>query len=230
MSEMEEKEKTAGSVANNSPVQPGQPEEKTIPKRRGRPRKTPEVKDGKPETIGDIAAKYPVVNTPLATNNRGWSTSYDMTLTTDEIIARDLDRHMEVMTLPRVDTNDAKKVQGRYVEYFSICRKYGKRPTVAGFAESLGVSRQTLWKWLTGEREKPKEVVEVLEMVYAAINAELEDLLVTNKINPVSGIFLLKQSGYKDVQDVVVRTDQAAGKTDEELEEEYLKSIPVIDD
>ena len=203
-----------------------------VKRSRGRPRKdgSPAQPRQKTETIRDVVVKYPSHQEPVWNNTHNRTTNYDMTLSPDEIVTRDIDRHLEMMELPVINTDDPDAVRQRFGEYFAICRKYGKRPTVGGFAESLAVSRQTLWYWLTGERKKSKEVVAVLEVAYAAINAELEDLLISNKINPVSGIFLLKQSGYKDTQDVVFRNDSREEKTEEQLEEEYLSSIPVVDD
>lgn len=181
-------------------------------------------------TIGEYVAQHPTVMEESFTNTQGQIRSYDSSLTVDEVIARDLDRHMEIMALPRVNTNSLEELQGRYTDYMMICRKYGKRMTVAGFAEAIGVNRQTLWRWCSGGIPKPPEIVDFLNAVISAVNAELEDLMVTNRINPVSGIFLLKQAGYRDNVDLTVTNSATTGKTEEELAAEYLNSIPTVDD
>lgn len=181
-------------------------------------------------TVGEYFAKHPSSMPKTFTNTMGRSLAYDPSLTADEVVARDIDRHMEIMALPRVDTNSLEELQGRYVEYMQICRKYGKRMTIAGFTEALGVSKSVLWKWANGSIRKSPEIVEFINAVFAAINAELEDLMVSGRINPVSGIFLLKQQGYRDTVDVAVSNSNVAEKTEEELTAEYLDSIPTVDE
>ena len=184
----------------------------------------------KPTTIGEYIAMHPTVAEQVQLNVAGRSTVYPSDMSVDEVIARDIDRHMEIMALPRVKIDSLLEVQGRHADYMRICKKYGKRMTVAGFAESLGINRQTLWRIATGQLPKPKEVVDFINYVITSINSELEDLMVSGKINPVSGIFLLKQSGYKDNVDLTIKTDGRTEKSEEELAAEYLDSIPTVDD
>lgn len=226
----EEKNPTTGLADDAGKNGMGGVTETPPKKKTGRPRKVPGDPNNKPATIGEYIAMHPRVAEQVSTNVYGKTTTYDPSLTADEIVARDLDRHMEIMALPRVDLTDAKNIEGRYIEYMQICRKYGKRMTVAGFAEALGMTREALWKWATGVTPKPKPVVDILNAALTAINAELEDLMVSNKINPVSGIFLLKQSGYRDNVDLTIKTDPTTEKSEEQLAAEYLDSIPVVDD
>lgn len=224
--EPSEKNGMGGISENSGGVLPEEPPKK----KRGRPRKVPGDPKNKPMTIGEYVAAHPSVAEQVSLNQYGTSTQYPSDLTVDEVIARDIDRHMEIMSLPRVKIDSLSEVQGRYVEYMQICRKYGKRLTVAGFAESLGIGRHQLWRIAVGEARKPKEVVDFINTVLTSINAELEDLMVSGKINPVSGIFLLKQSGYKDNVDLTIKTDSRVEKSEEELAAEYLNSIPTVDD
>lgn len=224
--ETPEKNGMGGILEKSGGSSPEEPQ----PKKRGRPRKVPGDPKNKPATIGEYIAMHPSVAEQVNTNVRGRTTTYPAEMSVDEIAAREIDRHMEIMALPRVNTNSLSEVQGRYLEYMAICKKYGKRMTVGGFAEALGVSRQKMWAWCSGNLAKPKEVVDFINFAIASANAELEDLMISNKINPVAGIFLLKQAGYKDNIEMTVKADAGVEKTEEQLAEEYLSSIPTVDD
>lgn len=215
-----------GGVSENSG---GVSPEESPKKKRGRPKKIPGDPNNKPSTIGEYIAQNPSIAEQISLNTR-LTTTYPSNLTADEIVARDIDRHMEIMALPRVNINSLEEMQGRYAEYMQICRKYGKRMTVAGFAESLGCTRQVLWHIATGRTTRSQGIVDFVNFVLTSINAELEDLMVSNRINPVSGIFLLKQSGYKDNVDLTISTAGTVEKTEEELAAEYIKSIPTVDE
>jgi hypothetical protein len=60
------------------------------------------------------------------------------------------------------------------------------------------------------------------------LNILLEQHMQSGKINPVSGIFLMKNHfGYADKQEVVVTPNNPLGdqKSDAELEQRYLESV-----
>lgn len=221
----EEKSPTTG-IEDTSPENGmGGISEEPPKKKRGRPPKQP----------GDPPGRYvkkdeKIVKKEQPMQKAKGHISYDPDMTYDEVVARDIDRHHEIMTLPRVNLNDLTEVQGRYTEFLTICRKYGKRLTVAGFAEALGISVQKLWQIRNGILKKPPEVVDFLNAVISSITAELEDLMVSSKINPVAGIFLLKQTGYKDNVDLNINATATVEKTEEELAAEYLNSIPTVED
>lgn len=61
------------------------------------------------------------------------------------------------------------------------------------------------------------------------LDSQMVDYMQNGKINPVSGIFLMKNSfGYKDQQEVVVTPSSPLGEqTDpEELRNRYIDSLP----
>lgn len=180
------------------------------------------------ETIGEVIARKPSASAARYPNTK--AQALDPNISEAEAISLDLNYHKELFTLPRVNYDSLEELQGRWFEYLELCQRYKKRPTVAGYGEAIGTSRINLWRWVHGANPKSREIVEFLEQIFSAVNSQLEDLLLTNKINPVSAIFLLKQSGYRDVQDVVVRADTREEKSQEQLEREYLDSIPVVDD
>lgn len=135
---------------------------------------------------------------------------------------------INIANLPKIDTNDPKKVKLRCDEYFLICANKGGKPTFAGLALALGVNRRTLWSWLTGYRGKPKEVVDVLSKYSAVLNSLMEDYMMNDGINVVSGIFLMKNNyGYRDQTEITVAPANPLGDLNrDELEARYMASIP----
>lgn len=139
---------------------------------------------------------------------------------------------LELWNLPTIDNNDPIQVKERTTEYFSICAKNDMKPTVAGYAFALGVDRRTLWQWVSGVTHKSTEVKDIIKKAYEMLNIMMEDYMHNGKINPVSGIFLMKNNfGYTDKQEVVVTPNNPLGETTDQkaLEERYLESV-VIDD
>jgi len=125
---------------------------------------------------------------------------------------------LAVAQLPEINTNDPEQINQRAVEYFSICRDWDMKPSYAGFALALGVDRVTLWRWLNGQVNKPERVRNTLKKYIAILNVQMEDYMQNGKINPVAGIFLMKNNmGYRDQQDVVVAPERKEAPPEEVL-------------
>lgn len=144
-------------------------------------------------------------------------------------------RHtLSIAELPKIDIKDASQVELRINEYFSICDNNDMKPSVAGLALALGIERSYLWKIRTGQVESyPSEVRYTLKRAVTTINSMMEDYMQNGKINPVSGIFLMKNNmDYSDKQEVVVTPNQPLGDLDsvEKLEEKYKDSVIVETD
>lgn len=138
---------------------------------------------------------------------------------------------IELFSLPEIDTNDAKAVYDRVIEYFEITAKNDVKPSVAGLALALNIDRSTLYDWVH-RGTKSNDVTLTLKKAYRVLNLMMEDYMQNGKINPVSGIFLMKNNlGYRDQQEVVVTPNDPLGeKVDrKELEKKYLESLPIID-
>ena len=114
---------------------------------------------------------------------------------------------LKLMKLPKVNVNDPAALYARVQQYFQICADDDIKPSVASFALSLGISRQTLFTWLSGKVSvvsNPESMV-TLKNAYDMINSYYEHMMNNGKINPVAGIFLMKNNlGYKDQTDYVV--------------------------
>ena len=113
--------------------------------------------------------------------------------------------------LPKINYNDIDQVKARINEFFDISDLFDMKPAVAALALSLGIDRTTLFNWLTGKTEtiKNKECFDTIKKAYNAINTQYEMYMNNGSINPVAGIFLMKNNlGYKDTTDHVITANQ----------------------
>jgi len=140
-------------------------------------------------------------------------------------------RHsLRLTDLPRVDMTDAPAVKKRVREYFEICAEEDMKPSVTGMALALGVDRGYLWMLRTGNKGKNPDVVNTLKTAMALLDNQMVDYMQNGKINPVSGIFLMKNNfGYADKQEVVVTPNNPleGDKDVAALEEQYKASVPI---
>jgi len=121
---------------------------------------------------------------------------------------------LSIAALPSIDTNDADAMEKRTREYFSLCAQHDMKPSWAGLALAYGIDRRTLWTWCTQRVDKPPRVVDTLKKAKLALTALMEDYMQNGKINPVSGIFLMKNNmGYQDKQEYVLTPNQPMGET-----------------
>jgi len=89
-------------------------------------------------------------------------------------------------------------LEKRVNDYFDFCIERNIRPTVGSLCVALKTNAQQVYKWKNGIDCTPRwsEIIqEALQIVFAST----ETLLIHSKINPVTGIFLMKnQQNYKD--------------------------------
>ncbi len=141
-------------------------------------------------------------------------------------------RHsMKILALPPIDTSDIEALQSRITEYFNLCADEDMKPSVPGLALSLRITRQTLWRW-SQETEKP-ERSDTIKRAYCVLDLLMDAYMQNGKINPVSGIFLMKNNhGYTDKQELVVTPqkplDSDLTRNPEELRRQYLESVPEL--
>lgn len=125
--------------------------------------------------------------------------------------ARYLRHSLAIWKLPPLDLDDDKAVEERVSWYFDHCAKDDMKPSVNGLAMALGVSRQTLYNWATGQRRGEKsDRVDLIKRAYDLLQLQWEEYMLNGKVNPVSGIFLGKNHfGYTDKQEVTLRPGAA---------------------
>lgn len=124
-------------------------------------------------------------------------------------------RHaLATIGMPPIDISDAQQVEERIHWYFVHCVDNDMKPTVTGLCNALGITRETLLTWRTGKFRAGTH-----QAIAARAHAVLEELMETymqnGKINPVSGIFLMKNLfvGFSDKQEVVL-TPNTSGLSD----------------
>ena len=131
-------------------------------------------------------------------------------------------------SLVKVDLNDAEAIQERIDLYFEMCAKYDMKPGMASMALALGHDRRLIWEHTNGRFTKNTEVVDTLKKAAQRLDSMMEFYMQNGKINPVSGIFLMKNNlGYQDKQEIVVTP---SGPLDDQkdtkaLEQQYMDSV-----
>ena len=114
-------------------------------------------------------------------------------------------RHaLATLNLPPIDISSAEQVSERLGWYFNHCADNDMKPTVNGMCNALGIHRDTLHAWRTGEYRADSHQAIVMK-AYRVLEELWEDYMLNGKINPISGIFIGKNNfSYVDKQDVVV--------------------------
>lgn len=141
-----------------------------------------------------------------------------------------LEHNLKMWSWPSVDMKKPENVLERVTLYFQTCADDDMKPSVAGLALAFGIDRRTLWKWINGIQSDfvASESRVALKKAYIILNAQMENYMQNGKINPVAGIFLMKNNmGYQDKQEVVVTPTQQLGEQipAETLEKKYLEDV-----
>lgn len=136
---------------------------------------------------------------------------------------------MNLANMGPVDMYEPEQVEQRVMDYLRYTIEHDMKPTVESMALAFNTNRTQLWKWKEGvESHLPERSRNAIKKGYSIMNQLLTQTMTDGKINPVAGIFLLKNNhGYKDQTDVVVTPNnpyQAA--SDDELKGKYLEDIP----
>lgn len=102
----------------------------------------------------------------------------------------------ELHDLGRPQTDEETKQ--RIDEYFSFCERSSIRPGIESLCMALHISRTTLFRWNNGE-DCSEYKQELIQSAKSFIGAFLEQAMLSGKISPPSGIFLMKNwLSYKD--------------------------------
>lgn len=188
------------------------------PKRRGRPPK-PKTEEIVPKKDGrGSAGKYNLPNSPNQLNvEPGDNSKY-------------LRHALVTMGMPPIDIANAAQVEERVLWYFWHCAENDMKPTVKGLCNALGIHRDTLHSWKTGDR-RPGTHKDIALKAYDMLEELWEDYMMNGKINPVSGIFLGKNNfGYQDKQEYVVTPNTGNNYGDADIEAIEAKYAELPDD
>lgn len=125
------------------------------------------------------------------------------------------------------------ELQDRLTHYFEMCAEGKICPGVESMAYACGVSRQSIYYWSKGE----KCSIERQNMIIAAkglLSAFVEQSMQKGQINPVAGIFLMKNwFGYKDGRTFEIEQVEDSNKatlTADQIRERLRQDIPVDDE
>lgn len=140
-------------------------------------------------------------------------------------------RHaMAHMNLPPIDISDEKQVEERINWYFNHCIEDDMKPTVNGLCNSLGICRDTIWRWKTGDTRSSTHS-DLIKRAYSFLEEMWENYMMNGKLNPVSGIFMGKvYFGYKEQQEIVLTPNQSGDFQDRATIEAKYAELPVPDD
>ena len=125
-------------------------------------------------------------------------------------------RHaLATLNMPPIDISNAHQVSERIGWYFNHCADSDMKPTVNGMCNALGIHRDTLHTWRTGEYRADSHQAIVMK-AYRVLEELWEDYMLNGKINPVSGIFLSKNLfyGYADKQEFVLTPNSGLAEAD----------------
>lgn len=145
-----------------------------------------------------------------------------------------LNLNTEIFNLPDIDLRNLDDVSNRLNEYFNIYAKYDTKPTVAGMAIALGMSRQTLYSIATDsngggggyKNNLPRAVSDCIKKAYVLLENLHENYMMDGKVNPVTGIFMAKNHyGYVDKTEHVVTPNQRSEEeySADEIRQRYLE-------
>ena len=131
-------------------------------------------------------------------------------------------------SLPEIDIKDPEQVQERISQYFDFCQLHNLFPSISGMANWLGVCRDTIHAWKTGDtRQKTHQ--QIICRAYDVIECVLVDMLQDDRIPSPTGIFLLKSMfGYRDRFDIGLEAGAVQTRTpldDLRLTEEQKESL-----
>ena len=133
--------------------------------------------------------------------------------------------------LPPIDISDPEQVKERIGLYFKHCSENDRRPQIVGLCNWLGISRDTLNKWVNGETRSATHS-DIVKKAYDVMEEMWTDYMQYGKISPPTAIFLAKNwYGYKDVADVVVTPNNPMQDMDAETaRKRIMDAIPADDD
>jgi hypothetical protein len=134
--------------------------------------------------------------------------------------------------LPTIDIGDAEQVANRIDWYFNHCLDNDCKPGIAGLCNALGITRMTFFNWQSKVTRDRKEHHELAVRAKGILEELYEQYMMNGKINPVTGIFLMKNNfeGYYDRQDVVLTPGNPLEPQKNEAELKRLYSANDVED
>lgn len=138
---------------------------------------------------------------------------------------------MTSLSLPPIDISDPHQVEMRIIDYFNYCAENDRKPQLAGMANWLGVSRDTLNSWKRGEYRSETHS-DIIKRAINIIEEMQVDMVQSGRLNPVAFIFLAKNGlQMVDSQQIVVTPNNPMQDLDADAARKRLvESIPDDDE
>lgn len=206
--------------------------DETTKKRRGRPPLDPEERERRKReraTEWSRGENY-VERQTLAARQGNPLTARKSDLPDPGDNSRFLRHALTTMGMPPIDISDPAQVEERIWWYFGHCMENDMKPTVIGMCNALGIHRDTIHTWKTGERRAGTHQ-EIVLRAYRLLEELWEDYMLNGKVNPVSGIFLGKvHFGYREQQELILTPNQQNQITPEDITTIEAKYAELPDD
>lgn len=139
--------------------------------------------------------------------------------------ARYIAHTVKVNMLKKVDRGNADDIRKRTIDYLQLCVDDGVKPNLTGYALALGTNRQGLERIFTS-RTVEQGALDELDKGIAMIENVMLELMMDQKINPVTAIFLLKtQFNYREESTLNIRAERSEQVDEQALRERYMTVI-----
>ena len=140
--------------------------------------------------------------------------------------ANALEHLQNISRIKAPDLKEPKQIIRACDEYFSLCKQDNQKPTMSGLAMALGTNRRTLLKWYSGETRIYNR--EIIQQYFELLETFDELMFKDGKINPVGGLFLMKNNyGYTDKTEVKISDDDMSV---DEIERRYREQHEIVED
>ena len=129
-----------------------------------------------------------------------------------------------ISNIKKPDLREPKQIIQACDTYFSLCKQDNQKPTMSGLAMALGTDRRTLLKWYNGESRVYNR--EIIQQYFNLLETFDELMLKDGKINPVGGLFIMKNNyGYTDKTELKISDNEIS---DEEIEARYREQHEIV--
>lgn len=134
------------------------------------------------------------------------------------------------VSLPRKSRrfSSPEEMEVAIANWWNRCIESGLFPTKRGLALALGTTWKTIEEWSKGSLGDT--YAKILQQVFEMMAEADEQMVLNGAVNPVLYIFRSKNyHGLSDKQENVITHTDGIKKTREELEAEYMASLPEAD-
>lgn len=131
----------------------------------------------------------------------------------------------------RPDMTSLEAVSERIHDYFQLCVDDDMKPSVEGLSVAFEADRKQMWRWANNvECTIDSNVSHTIKKAYDILTLQMTDYMQNGKINPVVGIWLMKNNmDYKDQSEVVVTPNSPLGteSSAEEAQKRLEADLPI---